>query len=57
VSFYRRWIWAFGVVSIVLGIALLVQTTRAGGGTIGYTLGILFVALGAGRIFLVSRRR
>lgn len=56
-SFYRRSIWAFGVVSIVLGIALLVQTTRAGGGTIGYTLGILFVALGAGRIFLVSRRR
>lgn len=56
-GYYRRGIWIFGVVSIVLGIALLVQTARAHGGTIGYALGILFVALGAGRIFLVRRRR
>ena len=56
-SFYRRSIWIFGLVSIALGIALLAQTARVGGGTIGYTLGILFVALGAGRIFLVNRRR
>ena len=55
-GYYRRSIWVFGVVSIVLGVALLVQTVRAGGGTIGYALGILFVALGAGRIFLVRRR-
>jgi len=55
-GFYRRSIWIFGVVSIVLGIALLAQTARVGGGTIGYALGILFVALGAGRIFLVRRR-
>lgn len=56
-SFYRRSIWVFGVIAIALGIALLAQTARVGGGTIGYALGILFVALGAGRIFLVSRRR
>ncbi len=34
-----------------LGIALLVQTARAGGG-IGYVIGALFVALGIGRLYL-----
>lgn len=55
-SFYRRSIWVFGVVSVVLGVALLVQTERAGGGTLGYVLGVLFIALGIGRMFLVRRR-
>jgi len=54
--FYRRSIWVFGVVSIALGIALLAQTARVGGGTIGYALGILFIALGAGRMYLLRRR-
>jgi uncharacterized membrane protein HdeD (DUF308 family) len=55
-NFYRRSIRVFGIVSIALGIALLVQTVRAGGGTIGYALGILFIALGAGRLYLLRRR-
>jgi hypothetical protein len=55
-TFYRRSIWVFGLLAIGLGIALLVQTIRVGGGTIGYALGILFVGLGAGRLFLVRRR-
>jgi len=37
---------------IAIGIALLVRTAAAGGGTVGYLLGALFVALGAGRIAL-----
>lgn len=53
---YRRSVLAFGVVSIVLGIALLAETIAAGGGSTGYLLGVLFLALGVGRIFLVRRR-
>ncbi len=55
-TFYRRSVWVFGLLALVLGVALIVQTVRSGGGTVGYALGILFVALGAGRIFLVRRR-
>ncbi|HEY3463305.1 MAG TPA: hypothetical protein VGK62_07670 [Gaiellaceae bacterium] len=53
---YRRSIFVFGVVAIGLGIALLAETAAAGGGTTGYLLGVLFVALGCGRIFLLRRR-
>ena len=53
---YRRSVLVFGFVAIALGIALLVETTVAGGGTTGYLLGVLFVALGMGRIFLLRRR-
>jgi uncharacterized membrane protein HdeD (DUF308 family) len=55
-GFYRRSIRAFGVVSILLGIALLVETARAGGGSVGYLLGVLFVALGVARLYLAARR-
>jgi hypothetical protein len=46
----------FGVVAIGLGIALLVQTARMGGGS-GYLIGALFIGLGAGRLYLLHRRR
>ncbi len=55
-AFYKRSIVAFGLVSIALGIGLLVETVAAGGGSTGYLLGVLFVALGYGRIFLLRRR-
>ena len=55
-GFYRRSIFAFGIVAIALGIALLAETVAAGGGSTGYLLGALFVALGIGRIFLLRRR-
>ncbi|MFL5959944.1 MAG: hypothetical protein ACJ75G_06755 [Gaiellaceae bacterium] len=53
---YRRSIAAFGLVAIALGIALLAETVTAGGGSTGYLLGTLFVALGAGRLYLLRRR-
>jgi uncharacterized membrane protein HdeD (DUF308 family) len=56
VSFHRRAILVFGVVAIVLGIALLVETAAYGGGSVGYILGLLFVALGCGRLYLLQRR-
>lgn len=51
-----RLIVLFSGVFVVLGIALVVQTARAGG-SIGYLLGALFVGLGAGRVYLLHRRR
>ena len=55
-GFYRRSIFVFGLVSIAIGIALLAETVAQGGGTTGYVLGVLFVALGIGRIFVLRRR-
>ena len=53
---YKRSVFLFGLVAIGLGIALLVETAVAGGGSTGYLLGVLFLALGVGRIFLLRRR-
>ena len=52
---YRRSVLVFGFVAICIGIALLVQTAREGGGSFGYILGGLFVALGAGRLTLLRK--
>jgi hypothetical protein len=49
---YRRGILVFGVVSIALGIAIIVRT----GTFIGALVGVLFVAVGVGRIYLLFRR-
>jgi hypothetical protein len=56
-GFYRRSVLAFGLIAIALGIALLAETVAVGGGSTGYILGVLFVALGCGRIYLLLRRR
>ena len=55
-SSYRSLVTIFGVVAVGLGIALLVETARQGGG-VGYLIGALFIALGAGRLYLLYRRR
>ena len=55
-GFYRRSILVFGLVAIGLGIALLAETAAAGGGSTGYLLGVLFIALGVGRVYLLRRR-
>jgi hypothetical protein len=49
---YGTAVVVMAVLFIGIGIALLVRTAAAGGGTVGYLLGALFVALGAGRIAL-----
>jgi uncharacterized membrane protein HdeD (DUF308 family) len=53
---YRRSILVFGVLAIAVGIALLVETVAAGGGSVGYLLGVLFIGLGIGRLYLLRRR-
>jgi hypothetical protein len=55
-GFRRRYVRAFGFVAIGLGIAIVVETAALGGGTTGYLLGVLFVGLGIGRLYLVRRR-
>lgn len=53
---YRYGIATFGVVFIGIGIALVALTAARGGGTLGYLMGILFVALGIGRLYLLRGR-
>jgi len=52
---YRSSTLVFGLLAVALGIALVVRTIADGGG-IGILLGVLFVAVGVGRIYLLRRR-
>ena len=55
-NWYRDVVATFGVVAIAIGIALIIRTAIAGGG-VGIIIGLLFVALGAGRLYLLRRRK
>jgi hypothetical protein len=52
---YRSLTGLFGFAAIAIGIAIVVQTARHGG-ALGYVIGVLFVALGLGRLYLLRRR-
>lgn len=54
-ALYRRSVLVFGLVAIVLGFAILVRTANAGGGTLGYAVGALFVMLGAARLYILRK--
>jgi hypothetical protein len=41
---------------IGLGIAMVVRTLAGGGGTVGIILGPMFVAAGAGRLYVLKAR-
>ena len=53
--YYRYSVVLFALTAIGIGFALLVVTALRGGG-IGYFLGALFVAAGAGRLYVLVRR-
>jgi hypothetical protein len=55
-GFLKRSVYVFGLVAIGLGIAILAETVAEGGGATGYVLGVLFVGLGVGRLYLLRRR-
>ena len=55
-NWYRDLVGTFGVVAIAIGLALIVRTAVEGGG-VGIVLGLLFIALGVGRLYLLRRRR
>ncbi len=50
---YRTLVTVLALVFVGIGATLLVVTTLAGGGVLGYVLGGLFVALGVGRLQLL----
>ena len=52
-NLYRGATALFGMAFLGIGIALLVVTAAAGGGVVGYLLGLLFAALGVGRLYLL----
>jgi hypothetical protein len=54
---YRLGVAVFAVVFVGIGVALVVVTAVRGGGAFGYVIGLLFVALGAGRLYLLRSRR
>jgi hypothetical protein len=47
------------LVMIIIGVALVVRTIAlgAGPGALGIVLGVAFIAVGAGRIYIQSRTR
>jgi hypothetical protein len=52
---YGQAVLVLSLLFVGLGIALLVQTVRSGGG-VGYVIGVLFIALGVGRLYLQRPR-
>jgi hypothetical protein len=52
---YRLTTAILALAFVGIGVALLVVTAIHGGGLVGYLLGALFVAAGAGRIALLRR--
>jgi hypothetical protein len=55
-NWYQDIVATFGLVAIAIGVALIVRTAIAGGG-VGIVLGLLFIALGVGRLYLLRRRK
>jgi hypothetical protein len=55
---YHRAIRGFSLVFVVVGLALLVSTLANGGGpaSIGFLMGILFVAVGIGRFWIAGKQ-
>jgi hypothetical protein len=53
---YRKIATLLAAAILLLGFGLLIQTARHGGGTSGFVIGALFVALGAGRLYLLRKR-
>ena len=55
----RAYSWSivvFSTLFVVIGVALLVRTAAEGGGTVGFLLGGLFIALGVGRLTIERKR-
>jgi hypothetical protein len=54
---YRSSIRVFSLLFIALGLVILVATLAAGGGplSLGVLMGIIFVAVGAGRLWAAAR--
>jgi hypothetical protein len=56
-SLHRRATRLLAALTMVLGVALIAATVAQGGGFLGIMLGVLFLAAGAGRFYLVRGSR
>ena len=56
-SRYSVTVLVFAALFVAIGVALLVRTTAAGGGVVGYVLGALFIVLGIARFTFERQRR
>jgi hypothetical protein len=45
----------FSVAFVGIGVAMLAVTAVHGGGVLGFLVGVLFIAAGAGRLYLLRR--
>ena len=54
---YRSLVMVFAFLFMWIGIALVIVTAIHGGAAFGYLMGVLFFALGVGRLYLLRRRR
>jgi len=54
---YRSLVMLFAFLFMGIGIALVAVTAVHGGAVFGYLMGVLFFALGVGRLYLLRRRR
>ena len=54
---YHGAIRTFSLIFVVVGLALLISTLANGGGpaSIGFVMGLLFVAVGVGRYWIASK--
>jgi hypothetical protein len=57
VRIYHRAVLLLSVVIALLGVALLAATVARGGGSTGYIVGGLFLALGVARFTLERKRQ
>jgi hypothetical protein len=53
---YRLLSLTLSLTLIGLGVAMLAVTLARGGGSLGFILGPMFVAAGAGRIYVLGKR-
>ena len=54
---YRGLVALFAFLFMGIGIALVAVTAIHGGAAFGYLMGVLFFALGVGRLYLLRRQR
>jgi dipeptide/tripeptide permease len=54
---YRQAVRAFSATFVAIGLVVLAMTVANGGGpaSVGFLMGIAFVAVGAGRLWIASR--
>jgi len=56
VKLYRGATFLFALTFLGIGVALLIVTAVEGGSAFGYVIGLLFLALGIGRLYLLRTR-